>query len=222
MSCLDAVVVATDDEGIADVVRRFGGEVAMTDPQHPSGTDRVAEVARSGAFEDWDIVVNLQGDEPLLDAAHVEAAIALVRDEGWDVGTCATPIRTVDELEDPAAVKVLRAADGRALAFSRAEIPWARERDERDGLLSDGAYLRHVGLYVYRRDALLDWVARPVSELERIEKLEQLRPLEAGTTIGVAVVDRAEAGVDTPADVRRIEEKLAQAGHTLNAEAPTG
>lgn len=206
----ERLVIATDSAEVAAVARGFGAEVELTDPAHPSGTDRVAEVARRPEYSGFGVIVNVQGDEPFVRAGDLEAAARLVAEAGWDVGTVATPIRTATELHDAAAVKVVRGADGGALYFSRAPIPYARDGAPDAGLFASGLYLRHVGVYAYRRAALLRWVALPEGELERIERLEQLRPLAAGLRIGVAVVDGAEAGVDTPADARRAERRLLQ------------
>lgn len=211
MDCLDEVVVATDSPEILEACRTAGAPAVLTDPAHPSGTDRVAEVASREAFDSADVVVNLQGDEPLMEAAHVAAAVNEVR-AGCQVGTCATPIVDPTELEDPAVVKVVCRADGRALYFSRAPIPFRRDGPMDDTFLQARPALRHVGVYAYRRDALLEWVGRPPSPLELTERLEQLRALEAGMSIGVAMVEEAEGGVDTPADARRIEQRMRELG----------
>lgn len=205
---LDHAVIATDSEDVAEVCRSFGAPVEMTSPDHPSGTDRVAEVAARPQYRDYDVVVNVQGDEPLIDGAHVERAVELVRDEEWPIGTCATPILTEDARQDSSVVKVTRAADGGALYFSRAPIPARRDRLPTQEDLRGQHFLRHIGIYTYTRDALLDWVALAPSPLERLEFLEQLRPLEAGLRIGVALVGSAHPGIDTPADAVRMEALL--------------
>ncbi len=210
MSVLDHAVVATDSEAVAEVCRSMGAPVELTSTDHASGTDRVAEVAGRKAFEGFDIVANIQGDEPLLKEEHLGAAITLIRDDGWEIGTCATPIGEALARRDPAAVKVARAAGGRALYFSRAAIPYKQEAKPTDDDLEREPFLRHIGIYAYTRDALARWVALAPSPLERLEALEQLRPLEAGLRIGVAVVGAADPGVDTPADVLRMEERLAE------------
>ncbi len=214
MSVLDHAVVATDSEEVAEVCRRLGAPIEMTSGDHPSGTDRVAEVAHRAGYDGYEFIANVQGDEPLLKEAHLRAAIDLVREAGWDVGTCATPLMHEEARADPSVVKVARAASGRALYFSRAPIPY--KRDEKPGAdeLAREPFLRHVGIYSYTRDALRDWVALAPSRLEQLELLEQLRPLEAGLRIGVAVVGAADQGVDTAADVLRMEEKLAPTGAT--------
>ena len=213
LSSLDHVVVATDSEEVAEVCRALGAPVEMTSATHPSGTDRVAEVAAREEYRGFSIVANIQGDEPLLEERQIAAAIALVRDEGWDVGTCATPLVRDEARKDPSVVKVARAANGRALYFSRAQIPYKRDDLPSREELEREPFLRHIGIYAYTPAALAAWVALAPSPLERIEKLEQLRPLEAGMRIGVAVVGSADAGVDTPADVARLEEHLIALGH---------
>ena len=213
MEVLDDAVVATDSEEVAEVCRAMGAAVELTSPDHPSGTDRVAEVAGRPAYRDFDVVANIQGDEPLLKERDLAAAIELVRDGGWDVGTCATPLLGEDARRDPNVVKVARAASGRALYFSRAQIPYMRDGKPTTEDLSREPFLRHVGIYAYGRDALQRWVALAPSTLERLEMLEQLRPLEAGLRIGVAVVGAADPGVDTPADAARMEERLEELGY---------
>ncbi|MEQ1855306.1 MAG: 3-deoxy-manno-octulosonate cytidylyltransferase [Longimicrobiales bacterium] len=210
MSVLDHAVVATDSEEVAEVCRALGAPVEMTSKDHPSGTDRVAEVASRPGYEEYPFVANVQGDEPLLKEGHLRAAIELVREKGWDVGTCATPLMLEEARTDASVVKVARAASGRALYFSRAPIPYKRDGKPTDDELEREPFLRHVGIYAYTRDALHDWVALAPSQLERLEQLEQLRPLEAGLRIGVAVVAQADHGVDTAADVLRMEERLGE------------
>lgn len=211
---LDHVVVATDSSAVADVCRAMGAPVEITSADHPSGTDRVAEVASREEYRDFDLIANIQGDEPLIEERQLSAAVELVRDQGWEVGTCATPIGEGDARRDPAVVKVVRAASGRALYFSRASVPYKRDGRPTPEELGGEPFLRHVGIYTYTRDALAAWVDLPPSPLEQLEKLEQLRPLEAGLRIGVAVVGTAEPGVDTPADVVRLEERLIEMGHS--------
>ncbi len=204
---LDACVVATDSEEVAAACRATGATVVLTSASHPSGTDRVAEVAARPEYDDVRVVVNVQGDEPFVDASHVAAAVALV-EAGWAVGTVAAPLTTMAAYEDAAVVKVVRRPDGAALYFSRSAIPYVRDRAPGPDELASPVFLRHVGLYAYAPDALARWVALPPSALERLEKLEQLRPLEAGIDIGVAVVAGAERGVDTLEDARAAEARL--------------
>ncbi len=209
MDFIDRLVVATDCEEVARVCRDDGAEAEMTAADHPSGSDRVWEVARrsSPAFE---IVINLQGDEPLLDAASVRAAVAMV-ERGFDVGSCAAPIASAADFRDPSVVKVVRARDGGALYFSRAPIPFRQAPPSPSGPAAVRP-LHHVGIYAYRRDALRRWVAFGPSGLEREERLEQLRALENGMRIGMALVPAAPPGVDTPADLARLERRLKGAG----------
>ncbi len=208
MSVLDHAVIATDSEEVAEVCRSFGASVEMTSSGHPSGTDRVAEVAERPAFAEYGVIVNVQGDEPLLQEVHLESAISLVRDDHWEIGTCASPILNHDARKNPSAVKVVRATGGRALYFSRAPIPYQRDGKPSVQDLGREPFLRHIGIYAYSREALFRWVALAPTPLEQLESLEQLRPLEAGLRIGVAVVGAADHGVDTPADVVRMEEAL--------------
>ncbi len=209
MRFLDRLVVATDSEEIARVCREAGAEAEMTAADHPSGSDRVWEVARRAGPE-YGIVVNLQGDEPLVEEASIRAALEMV-ERGFDVGSCAAPIGSAEEFRDPSVVKVVRARDGGALYFSRAGIPCRQGPPSPSGP-APVRPLHHVGIYVYRRDALRRWVAFGPSGLEREERLEQLRALENGMRIGVAVVPAAPPGVDTPEDLARLERRLKGAG----------
>lgn len=217
MSVLDHALVATDSEEVAEVCRALGAPVEMTSAGHPSGTDRVAEVVGRPEYAGFPFIANIQGDEPFLKESHLRSAIELVRERGWDVGTCATPVLFTEVRKDPSVVKVVRAANGRALYFSRAPIPYKRDDKPTREELDREPFLRHVGIYAYTRSALEDWVALAPSPLERLESLEQLRPLESGLRIGVAVVGGADPGVDTPADVARMEEKLIELGQTTSA-----
>jgi 3-deoxy-manno-octulosonate cytidylyltransferase (CMP-KDO synthetase) len=207
------VIVATDDDRVVQACRAFGAPVLLTDPNHPSGTDRLAEVAALCGWNDDQIVVNVQGDEPLLPSANVaQAARLLMADPGAAIATLATPIRNLHEFMDPNAVKVVVAANGRALYFSRAPIPWPRDTAA-DGLGSQtgfGSALRHVGLYAYRVGALRQLAAWAPSPLEVAERLEQLRAMENGLAIAVAVaVEPPGPGVDTEADALAVERILA-------------
>ncbi|MBL0175856.1 MAG: 3-deoxy-manno-octulosonate cytidylyltransferase [Ignavibacteria bacterium] len=198
------VVVATDDERIADAVRAFGGNAAMTPPELASGTERMAWVARNlpGA-----LFVNVQGDEPLIDPAVIDAAVTpMLADAALDIGTAASPIEDDSEFSDPNIVKIAMTPGGRALYFSRAGIPFPR--DGEDDAFARGARLRHVGIYAFRRAALERFAALPPSPLERIEKLEQLRALEDGMHIHVALVASDTIAVDVPADVAKVIARL--------------
>jgi 3-deoxy-manno-octulosonate cytidylyltransferase (CMP-KDO synthetase) len=200
---------------VRDLCRELGAPVVMTDPGHPSGTDRVAEVVERPEYREFRVILNVQGDEPLVREDHLEQAVGLVRDGGWEVGTCATPIRDPEALREPAVVKVVRSRNGRALYFSRAAIPHLRDARAAEADLKTGAFLRHLGIYAYRREALLRWVSLPPSPLEEAESLEQLRALEDGLRIGVAVVEGAGPGVDTAADVVKVEKLLVGAPELL-------
>ncbi len=205
---IDAVRVATDDARIAERVESFGGIAVMTSPDHPSGTDRVAEVARSTEGRAFDVVVNFQADEPFLPAAHVSAAIEPVVGGTAEIATLATPFTSYEEWNSDAEVKVARAEDGRALYFSRAGIPWAESGAPDFAGRPTGPWLRHLGLYVYSRDALDAWVRLPPSPLEQLERLEQLRPLEAGWRIQVAVVGPCPGAIEEPEDLEWAEARL--------------
>jgi 3-deoxy-manno-octulosonate cytidylyltransferase (CMP-KDO synthetase) len=200
------ICVAADHAEIFDEVRSFGGKVEMTSPAAPSGTDRVAEVARR--MTGVDIVVNLQGDEPEIAGSSIDLAIELLEENPSAVmSTLATPIRHRRQLEDPACVKVVFDRQGRALYFSRSVIPLPRHWDDALLLSDPPTFYQHVGLYAYRRDFLLQLAAMPPSRLEQIERLEQLRVLEAGFPILVGVVDEPTFGIDTPEDYRAFVEK---------------
>jgi 3-deoxy-D-manno-octulosonate cytidylyltransferase len=208
LGLFDAVVVATDSAEVAEAVRGFGARAVMTSPEHPSGTDRVAEVARLAAYRQFAVIVNVQGDEPFVRRDQVEPAVRLVREGGWEVGTAATPLASLQAWREPSVVKVVRDDSGGAMLFSRAPIPFVRDADPSPEALARGPFLRHLGVYAYTREALLRWVALPEGVLERTERLEQLRPLAAGMRIGVARVAPGEGGVDTPDDAARAEALL--------------
>lgn len=195
------VIVATDHEEIAAAVRAFGGRIEMTDPDLPSGTDRVAEVARR--LPAVDVVVNVQGDEPEAAAEAIDLMIELLAARPEAVmATVAAPLRRREALHDPACVKVVCDARGRALYFSRSLIPFPREWDDQRLSGDPPVFLQHMGLYAYRRDFLLQLAQMPPSMLEQVERLEQLRVLEAGYAIHVGIVHRASVGIDTPDDYR--------------------
>ena len=195
----DEVVVATDSDEIAAVVRAAGGIAAMTDEAHPSGTDRVAEVASQRQYAAYGVLLNVQGDEPFVSEAAVRGAAEVVTSGRFPLGTAAATA-TDQILGMPHIVKVVTADSGRALYFSRAPIPWLRE--PRDASIRTAYVRQHIGVYAYTRDALAAWVALPQHPLERIERLEQLRPLAAGLAMGVATVSELPAGgVDTEEDL---------------------
>lgn len=197
----DRVVVATETEEVADVVRKAGGEALITSVEHPSGTDRVAEVARHPDFAKHDIIVNVQGDEPFMRGDAMAGAIAMVRDHGFALGTAAGK-RTAAIMDDPNCVKVVREESGRAMYFSRAPIPFLRDAADAD--VRDALVFQHMGIYAARREALMQWVSLPPHPLELVEKLEQLRALAAGIPMGVAIVDAPSWGeVNTEDDLVR-------------------
>jgi 3-deoxy-manno-octulosonate cytidylyltransferase (CMP-KDO synthetase) len=201
---LSEVIVATDDERIRDRARAWC-RVEMTSPGHPSGTDRIAEAARRCA---GDGLVNVQGDEPLMDPGVIDR-VAEALDEA-DMSTAATPLRDPAELGNPNVVKVVVDQHGRALYFSRRTIPFLRDLAEGSAAdqLAAFPFLKHLGIYGYRREVLERLVRWPVSALEQAEKLEQLRALENGLSLRVVRVDYESVGVDTPADVARVERIL--------------
>ena len=204
---LAEIIVATDDERIRDAVRQAGGAAVMTRPDHPSGTDRVAEAV---AGREAEVVINVQGDEPLVDPALIDRlAEVMVRERQWDMATAAAPLMDEEEWARPAVVKVVWDAAGRALYFSRAVIPFVR------GARPAGLrYWRHLGLYAYRRAFLERLVAAPPCVLEQAEQLEQLRALHLGARIKVLETVDVGPGVDTPEDVARVEAALRRAGLT--------
>jgi 3-deoxy-manno-octulosonate cytidylyltransferase (CMP-KDO synthetase) len=196
------IVVATDDERIKQAVASFGGEAILTRGDHRTGTDRVAEVA---AHVPAEIYVNVQGDQPLIDPRTVDAVVqSMLEDKSMQVATPCAAITIPNEIMDPNVVKVVRDFDGNALYFSRAPIPWVRDT----GVKIDARHWKHIGVYGYRRDALLEFPTLPPGELERIEQLEQLRWLENGFHIGVVETDYNAVSVDVPADIERVERLL--------------
>lgn len=196
------LIVATDSLAIAEAVNRFDGRVELTG-DHPSGTDRIAEVVRRCCSES-DIIVNIQGDEPDIDPEAIDQVAALLIDDPTaEMATLCTPITETAVLDDPGCVKAVCAADGRALYFSRSTVPFLRD-GSRDELLADASPWRlHLGIYAYRRDFLLRLTQQPVSPLEELEKLEQLRALEMGATIRIGEVETRSVGIDTPDDYAR-------------------
>lgn len=202
-TAVQRVVVATDDARIADTVTAFGGEACLTRPEHPTGSDRLAEVARRLTS---DIIVNVQGDEPLMPASLIEAVVAaLVDDPTLGIATVRCPITDPALLADPHVVKVVVDSRGDALYFSRAPIPHARDAMPERVALGN----RHIGLYAYRRKCLLELADIPPTPLERLERLEQLRALESGHRIGTIATDEVPIGVDTPADLERVRHLVA-------------
>ncbi|MDX1604867.1 MAG: 3-deoxy-manno-octulosonate cytidylyltransferase [Candidatus Competibacterales bacterium] len=209
------VVVATDDERIRAEAERFGAEVCMTAADHASGTDRLAEVVRRRGWPDQTVVVNLQGAEPLLPPQLLQQAAATLQAHPQaGIATLCTPIRDPDELFDPHLVKVVCDGTGRALYFSRAPLPWHREAFAagRPAVLPPGVWWRHIGVYAYRAVTLRAFPALPPGPLEPVEALEQLRALHNGVPVQVSAIEQAPpAGVDTEADLARVEALLRQA-----------
>jgi len=195
------VIVATDSETIFEKVFAFGGKAVMTDPKHPSGTDRIAEVAASMKY---DIIVNVQGDEPLIRPEMIDDVIALLSDQRASIGTLVKKIEHSEEINDPNVVKAVFDREGLALYFSRAPIPSHARHSE----IHAPCYYKHIGMYSYRRDTLLSLAAMQPTELEKTEKLEQLRALENGIRIKVKETFFETCGVDTPEDLERVEQWL--------------
>jgi 3-deoxy-manno-octulosonate cytidylyltransferase (CMP-KDO synthetase) len=209
------VVVATDDARIVAALADSGVDVVLTRSDHPSGTDRLAEVAGLRGWAESTIVVNLQGDEPLAPASGIRAVAFALAASTSPMATLATAVGSVEELFDPNCVKLVRAGNGNALYFSRAPLPWARDAfaRDRDVLPAEIPFLRHIGIYAYRAGFLRTLAALPRTPLEQAELLEQLRALEHGHAIAVALAPEPfPAGVDTAADLARVEEVLARAG----------
>jgi 3-deoxy-manno-octulosonate cytidylyltransferase (CMP-KDO synthetase) len=211
-SLVSRVIVATDDQRIADVIQRIGGEVVMTAASHETGTDRLAEVARG---LDSDLIVNVQGDEPLIDPAMINQAIQPFLDNpGLKMGTLKTRVLCLHDFLSPNVVKVVTDRDGNALYFSRSPLPFFRDKwqDLKDESFVSGRMLcyKHVGLYVYRRDFLLEFAAMPPTALEMSEKLEQLRAVENGVRIRVVETEFTSIGVDTPDDLNKAQERYRQ------------
>ena len=199
---LSEVIVATDDTRIWEVAQNFC-RAEMTSPDHPSGSDRIAEVARRC---ECDAVVNIQGDEPLIDPAVIDAVAGAL--DGCEMSTAATPLTSAAEYDNPNVVKVVVNVAGRALYFSRRTIPFVRDAATAEAQMAAFPFLKHLGIYGYRRETLLRLVQWPVSALERAEKLEQLRALEHGVPVAVVQVDYDSICVDVPADVKRVEQIL--------------
>lgn len=192
----DEVIVATDSKRILDVVLAAGGKAQMTSSEHPSGSDRVAEVA-SGL--EADIIVNVQGDEPFITADVLKPLLDSFLDDAVQMASLMTPILDAEQLDDPGIVKVVTDAAGKALYFSRSLIPF-----DRDGA-SGYNYMRHIGVYAWRRETLLSFVSLGMGKLERVEKLEQLRALENGIAIRMVETDYQGIGIDTPEDLEKAE-----------------
>ena len=198
---VSGLAVATDDERIAQCVRGFGGQVVMTSPDHASGTDRCGEAALSMQPADKDVVINIQGDEPLISPREIHLLASAFEDRSVQIATLVNPFQDDTLLHNPNVVKVVKAKNGNVLYFSRLPVPYLRE----SGATPPKNYYRHIGVYAYRYGVLKDIVKLPTSELENSEKLEQLRWLENGYTIRALECDYQGIGVDTPEDLARIE-----------------
>lgn len=199
-------VVATDDKRIQAAVQAFGGEAIITRADHLNGTERVAEVA---VHTEAAVYVNIQGDEPLIDPAAIDSVVAaMLEDESVQIATPCAQIRQKNEIMDPNVVKVARDFDANGLYFSRAPIPWVRDSA---GTVA-ATHWKHIGLYAYRRDVLLEYPTLPPGELERLEQLEQLRWLENGYRIRTVETSYDAVSVDVPADIRRVEELIRSRG----------
>lgn len=207
-ACISEVYIATDDQRIEDRAHAFGAEVVMTDPAHHSGTDRCAEVA-DGLPGDY-IVVNIQGDEPFIDPRQIDQVSSLLCDQdAVGISTLARRLTDVDAIANPNIVKVVMNAAGRALYFSRSPIPFLREVP-REQWVGQGVFFKHLGIYGFRRQVLLDIAHLPPGRYEQLERLEQLRWLEAGYAIQVGETDQETLGIDTPQDLERAIRKIAQ------------
>ena len=199
---ISEVIVATDNQQIYDTVIDFGGKVEMTSPNIDNGTERVAAVAEK---HEHSLIVNIQGDEPLIDPLAIDKAIKLLIDDSSAVmGTLIKRIEDLTELNNPNLPKVVLDKNNNAIYFSRQAIPYCRDFSNSKEWLSNGKYFRHIGLYVYRKNFLNKYISLPISQLENIEKLEQLRVLEHGYKIKTAIVDYSPQGVDTPEDLLQI------------------
>ncbi|MBQ5786423.1 MAG: 3-deoxy-manno-octulosonate cytidylyltransferase [Alistipes sp.] len=208
-SVVDAAVVATDDERIAQTVESFGGRAIMTSPNHKSGTDRCWEAYQKQG-EEFDVVINVQGDEPFIAHSQLRAIMACFEDENTDIATLVKPFAEEDglsALENPNSPKVVLDNDSCAVYFSRSVIPYLRGV-EREDWLKHHTFYKHIGMYAFRRDVLGEVTALPQSTLEKAESLEQLRWLENGYKIGVGISDVETVGIDTPEDLERAEEFL--------------
>jgi 3-deoxy-manno-octulosonate cytidylyltransferase (CMP-KDO synthetase) len=215
---LSTIVIATDDTRIYQEARRCGARVMMTREDHVSGTDRVAEVA--SAFGDVELVVNIQGDEPLIDPNAIDAAILpLLEEHAIPMGTLKKKIEDPREISDPNVVKVVTDRFENAIYFSRATIPHLRDSSSDTGTFT---HFKHIGLYVYRRDFLMRYSALPSGPLEQAERLEQLRALENGFKIRVVETDYESFGVDTPGDLKRVQQLIKAGSAAVRSEVSNG
>jgi 3-deoxy-manno-octulosonate cytidylyltransferase (CMP-KDO synthetase) len=204
---LESIIVATDDERIYNEVKRFGGDVEMTSPNHQSGTDRIAEVAQKRGFRDEDVVVNIQGDQPLIEAKTIDNLVRpLVEDSSLMMSTMSYQITDLQDIQNPGCVKVITDCNGMALYFSRLAIPYVRDPQEVD--LVKVPYYKHLGLYAYRKKFLVQYSSLKPSYLEQYEKLEQLRALENGYRIKVVETQFDSAEINEPEDVEKLRKLI--------------
>jgi len=206
LSQLDKVIVATDDQRIYEHVLGFGGQVCMTNKDHPSGTDRCAEVART--FKDFPLVLNIQGDEPFIQPEQINRAISLLKNNAdAQIGTLIKKIELATDLFNPNVVKAVIDNQNKALYFSRSPIPYLRSVDEKEWLIQH-TYYKHIGLYVFQRKVLLEIANLQATKLEKAESLEQLRWLENGYHIVTAVTTKETIGIDTPEDLKNLKNRI--------------
>jgi 3-deoxy-manno-octulosonate cytidylyltransferase (CMP-KDO synthetase) len=205
MDVFDELLIATDSLKIARICEAFGACVELTSKSHNSGTERVAEVVRKKKYRDYRLVINIQGDLPLLEESCLENVLFEMRDQSWDIGTCATAFRSADEWQDPSKVKLELDSDGQVECFFRNPSTGAQGNGKR---YNKDESLRHIGAYIYTREALLKWASAPLDPSETLQGLEQLRAMKIGLTIGAVVVPEDEGSVDTIEDAKRIEKKL--------------
>ncbi len=203
---IDQAVVATDDERILQHVLGFGGVARMTSVDHQSGTDRCAEVARE--FDEYAIVVNVQGDEPFMDLEDIDQVVSLLKGpNAAQIATLGTPLHEQKDVFDPNVVKLVKTSDNRALYFSRSPIPHLRNYPA-DQWLNHATFIKHLGIYGFQRESLLAVTQLPVGHLEKLESLEQLRWLEAGFTINVGITEKVSQGIDTPEDLEKARKSI--------------
>jgi 3-deoxy-manno-octulosonate cytidylyltransferase (CMP-KDO synthetase) len=209
MDCLDQVVIATDDQRIYDHAQEVGAEVQMTADTHRSGTDRIAEVAQD--WPDYELVINIQGDEPFVREDQVEALVRVLQRTDAEIATLARQLAQEEDLFNPNVVKVVFNRRNEAMYFSRSTIPYIRDLDKKEWF-AEQCFYQHLGMYAFRRDVLLEVTALLPSRYEQLESLEQLRWLDYGKRIQVALTDQPGIGIDTPADLERAEAYLKEHG----------
>jgi 3-deoxy-manno-octulosonate cytidylyltransferase (CMP-KDO synthetase) len=201
VGCLDRVIIATDDSRIFDHAKSFGAEVMMTSKNHINGTERIAEVIRL-LPQEYDYVLNIQGDEPFLIPSQIESLCGVISSEDFKIATLIKKLTSIDEIESPNVVKVVKASNGKALYFSRYPIPYNRQNDDKI------MHYKHIGMYAFKSNILQDLISLPLAEIEKAESLEQLRWLDAGYDIGVELTDYESVGIDTPDDLQKAIQSL--------------